>query len=139
MPRLVIRTYRPADEEGVLTLWRLAGLDRPWLNLRGEIEQKRRRDRRLFLVAEIAGLLVAAVMGAYDGRRGWVYHLAVDPGVRRQGIGRAVITELERRMAVMGVEKVNLQVRDDNQDACGFYERLGYVDDRVRSFGKRLA
>lgn len=42
-------------------------------------------------------------MGAYDGQRGWIDHLAVEPGMQRQGIGRILMAEAERRMARVGV------------------------------------
>jgi ribosomal protein S18 acetylase RimI-like enzyme len=109
-----LRRYRDADEQAVLALWERADINRPWLDLPAEISEKRKRDRSLFLVAVHAGSVVGSVMGAYDGRRGWVYHLATEPKQQRRGIGRALMAELERRMARLGVVKVNLQVRADN-------------------------
>ncbi len=141
MERLIpgVRTYRDEDEEAVLSLWRRAGIERPWLDLRAEIAEKRRRDRSLFLVAHHGPALLGAVMGAYDGRRGWVYHLAVEPVARRGGVGRRLMVELERRMRRQGVSKINLQVRADNQAVAGFYQHLGYSDEHLISFGKRLS
>jgi ribosomal protein S18 acetylase RimI-like enzyme len=133
-----IRTYRPSDEGPVVDLWRRAGIDRPWLNLNAEIAEKRRRDRSLFLVAEADGQTVGCVMGAYDGRRGWIYHLATDPARARQGIGRALVAAVEQRMRRLGIAKVNLQVRGDNLGEVGFYDRLGYVDDNLTSMSKWL-
>lgn len=133
-----LRTYRDGDEAAVLALWGATGIGRPWLDLPAEIREKRRRDRALFLVAVAAGRVVGAVMGAYDGRRGWVYHLAVEPVQQQAGLGRRLMDELERRMTRRGVEKVNLQVRADNRAVCGFYERLGYTDEHLVSFGKWL-
>jgi ribosomal protein S18 acetylase RimI-like enzyme len=133
-----IRTFKPSDAEPVVALWDRAGIARPWLDLRAEIEAKRRRDRSLFLVAEAAGKVVGAVMGAYDGRRGWVYHLAVDPQHRRHGLGRDLMRAVEERMSAIGVEKVNLQVRHDNLEVVAFYETLGYRDEQLTSMGKRL-
>lgn len=131
-----VRVYRDSDEEAVLSLWDRAGIGRPWLDLRAEIHEKRKRDRSLFLVAVDGALVVGAVMGAYDGRRGWVYHIAADPSLHRLGIGRALMEDLERRMLRAGVNKINLQVRADNGDVIGFYERLGYSDEHLTSMGK---
>lgn len=133
-----LRRYREADQAAVLDLWLRSGIGRPWLDLRAEISEKRRRDRSLFLVAARSARIVGVVMGAYDGRRGWVYHLAVAPERRGEGIGRALMGELERRMAQLGVVKVNLQVRHDNAEVLSFYEHLGYRDERLTSFGKWL-
>jgi len=133
-----VRRYRDGDESDVIALWERTGINRPWLDLRAEISEKRRRDRSLFLVAVDGVRLVGTVMGAYDGRRGWVYHLAVEPAYHGAGIGRRLMAELERKMAALGVSKINLQVRVDNASVIGFYERLGYVDEHLTSFGKRL-
>jgi ribosomal protein S18 acetylase RimI-like enzyme len=133
-----IRTFRPSDEPEVLALWEQAGIARPWLNLQDEIAEKRRRDRSLFLVAIEDQQIVGVVMGAYDGRRGWIYHLAVDPPLQQQGIGAALMHAVEARMARLGVRKINLQVRADNLQVCGFYEQIGYTDEHLTSFGKWL-
>lgn len=133
-----IRLYRNADEEAVLELWEQAGINRPWLDLKAEIAAKRRRDRSLFLVAAEAEEIVGAVMGAFDGRRGWVYHLAIQPNRQRRGIGASLMRELERRMQNLGITKINLQVRADNCGVIGFYERMGYKDERLTSFGKSI-
>lgn len=138
-PKPHIRSYRTNDEAAVLALWRRAGIDRRWLDLRAEIGEKRKRDRSLFLVAESSHAVVGAVMGAYDGRRGWVYHLAVEPERQRQGVGRLLMLALEQRMHRRGVTKINLQVRHDNLEVCAFYERLGYLDEHLVSFGKRIS
>lgn len=140
MPQPRIREYADSDEDAVLALWEAAGIGRPWLDLRAEIAQKLKRDRELFLVAEDAETraLVGAVMGAYDGRRGWVYHLAVQPDRQRQGLGRDLMAALEEAMLAAGVRKVNLQVRADNPRVVAFYEKLGYQDERLTSMGKRL-
>ena len=133
-----IRTFRKRDRDAVVALWEATSLARPWLNLHAEIREKLRRDRELFIVATQCGAIIGSVMGAYDGRRGWVYHLAVAPERQRQGIGNALMAELEARMARIGVIKVNLQVRTDNAAVEAFYLGLGYADDRVTSYGKWL-
>jgi ribosomal protein S18 acetylase RimI-like enzyme len=77
-------------------------------------------------------------MGGYDGHRGWVYSLAVDPANRRKGIGTALMRELERRLKNLGCPKLNLQILNHNMGVVAFYESLGYkVEERV-SMGKRF-
>jgi ribosomal protein S18 acetylase RimI-like enzyme len=77
-------------------------------------------------------------MAGYDGHRGWLYYLAVDPTCRRAGYGRAIADEAERLLRSAGCPKINLQVRTTNRDVIAFYERLGYTADEVVSLGKRL-
>ena len=135
---LTIRPFEDADESDVVSLWHVAGTTRPWNDPNAGLSQKRNVQRELFLVALVDGVLVATAMAGYDGHRGWVYSLAVRPEHRRHGHARALMGEVERRLAEIGCLKLNLQVRGDNADALSFYARLGYeVENRV-SLGKRL-
>jgi ribosomal protein S18 acetylase RimI-like enzyme len=89
-------------------------------------------------VGVIEGRVVATVMAGYEGHRGWINYLAVSPEQRSRGHGRRMMEEAERRLLALGCPKVNLQVRSTNQEAMGFYRRIGYAADEVVSFGKRL-
>ena len=73
-----------------------------------------------------------------DGHRGWVYYVAVDPSERRRGYGRLLMQHVEQALRGRGCAKLNLQVRPDNPEALGFYERLGYLREERVNFGKRL-
>jgi ribosomal protein S18 acetylase RimI-like enzyme len=102
------------------------------------IDRKLRVQRELFLVGEFQGDIVGTVIAGFDGYRGWVYHLAVRPGVRRRGFGRALMQEAEARLKALGCPKLNLQVRSSNGGVIAFYEQLGYsIEDRA-SLGKIL-
>ena len=95
-------------------------------------------QRELFLVGAVDGAVVATVMGGYDGHRGWINYLAVDPPRRRAGLGRALMAEVESRLRALGCPKINLQVRRANVEVAAFYAALGFGEDDVTSFGKRL-
>jgi ribosomal protein S18 acetylase RimI-like enzyme len=133
-----LREFADADEDAVVELWRRCGLTRPWNDPHEDVARKRRVQRELFLVGERDGRIVGSVMGGYDGHRGWVNYLAVDPALRRAGLGRALMAEVEARLRALGCPKLNLQVRNENTDALAFYERLGFSVDAVVSLGKRL-
>ena len=135
-----IRPYQDRDEAGVVALWSAVfPNDPPWNEPRAVIARLRRVPTTLFLVGTVDDRLVAAVIAGWDGHRGWIYHLAVTPELRRRGLGRRIMAEAERRLRTLGCQKINLQVRTENAVAVTFYERLGYaVEDRV-SLGKRLA
>ena len=91
----------------------------------------------LILVALSGDDVVGTTMAGYDGHRGWLYAVAVNPSHRGRGIGRELVAEAERRLAALGCEKINLQVRSGNPVEA-FYKRLGYaVEERV-SMGKML-
>lgn len=133
-----IRTFEPADEACVVALWTRCGLTRPWNDPRKDIARKRRVNPEWFLVAENRGQIVATVMAGYEGHRGWINYLAVDPEHRRSGTGRALMNEAERILRAAGCPKINLLVRRGNADALLFYQKLGFTPDDVVSLGKRL-
>lgn len=132
-----IRPFAEADTEAVVALWRRAGLTRPWNDPYQDITRKLAVQRELFLVAD-TDVVVGSAMFGYEGHRGWVNYLAVDPAHRGRGVGRALMAEGERLLRDLGCPKLNLQVRGDNTEAAAFYERLGYERGDVVSYGRRL-
>ena len=130
----------PADYPQVLALWENAG---PGIHVRRsdqpkEMEKKLQRDPDLFLVAEVDGQIIGAVLGGYDGRRGIVYHLAVAESFRQMGIGAELMKELERRMIDKGCIRCYLLVTKDNQNATHFYEQSGWEQMDLYIYGKDL-
>jgi len=121
-----VRAYRPTDHARVVRLWRDAGIRVGPSDSARELERTRRRDPDLFLVAEIRGRLVGAVLGRFDGRRGWINHLAVAPRHRRAGLGRYLVERVERRLLRKGCAKVNLHIERENQAVSAFYTSMGY-------------
>lgn len=121
-----IREFQLADYEAVIVLWDAAGIRISRSDDRAEIIHKLERDPDLFLVGLENDTLVAAVMGTYDGRRGWVYHLAIHPSHQGHGFGGAMIEELEERLRSKGCQKVNLLIELDNAPVQHFYKKLNY-------------
>ena len=126
------------DYEQVTALWRAAGLSLSLSDDVSGIEHKMKRDPELFIVAESAGRISGAVMGCYDGRRGWVNHLAVAPGQQRNGIGTMLVAELEARFRAIRCGKVNLLIEPDNNDVQRFYDGIGYTRDELIFMEKTL-
>jgi ribosomal protein S18 acetylase RimI-like enzyme len=136
---IIIRPFDEAhDEDAVVELWTRCGLVWAWNDPRRDIERKLTVQRELFLLACVGGVVVGTVMAGFEGHRGWINYVAVDPSARRRGIGRALMLHAERGLGALGCPKVNLQVRSANDEALGFYRRLGYVEDEVVCLGKRL-
>lgn len=135
---MTIRAYSPKDEDAAIKLWLKCNLTRPQNKPKLDIERKLKVDPELFLVGTVGGKVVATVMGGYDGHRGWVYYLGVDPAHQKKGLGRQMMAAIEKKLLVIGCPKINLQVREDNTVVVGFYKNIGYaVEDRV-SMGRRL-
>ncbi|MFG0252156.1 MAG: GNAT family acetyltransferase [Phycisphaerales bacterium JB038] len=137
-PGLQARPFDDADEAAVIALWRACDLVVPWNDPKADIERKRQVQRDLFLVGTLEGKIVACVMAGYEGHRGWINYLAVDPAHRRRGLGRLLMERAEDLLRQRGCPKINLQVREHNADVIAFYESLGYRNDHVVSLGKRL-
>lgn len=134
-----IREFTLADSDAVRSLWVAAGLKPSRSDTYEAMAKVATRNPGLALVAENEnGLIVGTVNGADDGRRGWVYRLAVHPEARKEGLGRRLVKELEGRLRAQGCEKLNLLVERDNPDAIAFWRRLGYLDDDVAFLGKWL-
>lgn len=133
-----IREFALTDYEAVKKLWKEAGLTLKPSDELPEIKKKLERDPDLFLVAEDQNQIVGAVIGSWDGRRGYIYHLAVDPSHQRQGLGLQLMQQVEKRLARRGATKVNLMVEPHNLQVTEFYERLGYQKDKVIMMAKFL-
>jgi ribosomal protein S18 acetylase RimI-like enzyme len=136
---LEIRPYVEADEAAVAKLWREVFADAPpWNHPETDIRRKLAVQRELFLVATLDSRLVGTAMAGYDGHRGWVYYVAVDPGWQRRGVGTALMNRVERQLALLGCPKLNLQVRASNEAVVSFYQKLGYAVEPRTSMGRQL-
>ena len=124
-----IREFRIAeDHASAIRLWETAGngVHVGPSDTAAEIEKKLQRDPDLFLVAEAEGRLVGTVIGGFDGRRGFIYHLAVLPEYRRRGVGGQLMDEVETRLRAKGCIRCYLLVMTDNHDALNYYEKRGW-------------
>ncbi|WP_093552850.1 GNAT family acetyltransferase [Pseudoduganella namucuonensis] len=135
---MLVRPYEESDQSRVIALWRDCGLTRPWNDPSKDIARKLNVQRELFLVGVVEGRLVATAMAGFDGHRGWINYLAVAPDHRAQGHASALMSHIEALLVEAGCPKINLQVRSSNAEAIEFYRRIGYAQDDVVSYGKRL-
>ncbi len=122
-----IRDCALSDYQQVAAVWRASGLSPRPSDTRWEVAKKLRRDQDLFLVACAGPRIVGSVIGGWDGRRCWVYRMAVHPEHQRQGIGTALMRELEARFQAKGSLAINLIYNSANQRADAFYRSLGYT------------
>lgn len=140
---VLVRPVTPADAEAVVALWRVvfpeyADPSHPQRSPAAAVARKLAFGDGLFWLAERGGRLVGTTMAGYDGHRGWLYSVGVHPEARGGGVARRLVAEAERALAALGCPKVNLQVFADNAPARAFWRGIGYAEDRVVSFGKRL-
>ncbi|MFZ0485748.1 MAG: GNAT family N-acetyltransferase, partial [Arenicellales bacterium] len=62
----------------------------------------------------------------------------VAPGLQGRGLGRALAERVETLLTKRGCPKINLLIRETNQEIIAFYQAMGYVRDESIALGKRL-
>ncbi len=128
-PQIVIREFSfPNDYDQTVTFWHgiEKGMNVGRSDTPEEIQKKLERDPDLFLLAEINHEIIGTVIGAFDGRRGMIYHLAVHRNYRGQGVGAMLLGEVEKRLQAKGCLKCLMHVLDDNTEAIQFYKNKGW-------------
>jgi ribosomal protein S18 acetylase RimI-like enzyme len=126
-----IRCFRLEDYDQVVNLWAQTGLRLSQSDSIEAIRHKLERDADLFLVAVEGTTIVGTVLGTYDGRRGWINHLAVAPQQQHQKLGTRLMQEVEHRLQQKGCAKINLFILPANAAVQTFYQRLGYQRDEM--------
>lgn len=134
----LIEPAREADRAAIVALWRACGLTRPWNDADADLALALDSPGSTVLVARAGEVVAGSIMVGFDGHRGWVYYLAVDPAARRGGIGRSLMTAAEQWLAARGCPKIQLMVRQDNEAALGFYQALGLEPQKVVTLGRFL-
>lgn len=138
-----LRSFAAEDYENIVDLWRSSGLTIKASDSLSELEKLCAFPPNRFLVAESYDesgpqRILGAVIGAFDGRRAWIYHPAVRTEARRCGIGTLLMREVESHLRAAGASKVNLLVEPENGKAAQFYKCLGYSEGRFLFFSREL-
>lgn len=130
------RRYMPEDRAALVALWQQVFPDDPPHNEPTRALDAKLAHDDLVFVAEDNGSIVGACMAGYDGHRGWLYALAVDPRRRRRGIGQGLVGVVMQALKQLGCIKLNLQIRADNHAVADFYRALGFDLEERLSMGR---
>ncbi|NIQ07232.1 MAG: GNAT family N-acetyltransferase [Candidatus Korarchaeota archaeon] len=122
-----IRELKMKDYEQVYELWSAAGIELKKSDERPGIQRMINRNPKTCLVGVKNGEIVAAVLGGFDGRRGFIHHMAVKPSHQGEGLGSKLLKELLMRFKKQRVIKLHLFVQKENKEVIGFYKDHGFV------------
>lgn len=124
-----IRIMTIADYDNVYALWLsckgmgLNNLD----DSREGIARFLKRNPDTCFVAEDGGNTVGVIIAGNDGRRGYIYHTAVNPEYRRKGIAKALVNAALETLRDLGINKTALVVFERNADGNAFWEKMGFT------------
>ena len=116
------------DYAAALALWqRCEGIGIGAGDTREGIAQFLARNPGLSLVAEAPGQIIGTALSGHDGRRGFIYHLAVDSAHRQKGLGRRLVEACLEQLRARGLPKTHIVVYANNHQGQEFWLKLGWM------------
>jgi ribosomal protein S18 acetylase RimI-like enzyme len=126
---LSITAMKPDDYDLVLALWRnTKGVGLAQSDSRDSVIGFLNRNPGLSLVALQGQEIIAAVLCGHDGRRGYLYHLAVAEEHRGKGLGKALVETCLSKLSQAGILKATIFVYSENAAGQQFWQRVGWKD-----------
>lgn len=140
-PLIFTRSFTPSDYDAVVQLWETTeGVEVAEGDDRDTIGRYLKRNPNLSRLAVIDSRIVAAVLCGHDGRRGFIYHLAVHVDHRGKGIGQRLVDECVAGLRACGLERALILVAKDNPSGRDFWEARGFEEiSGAAAFGLDLA
>jgi ribosomal protein S18 acetylase RimI-like enzyme len=127
MAGVTTREFAIADYESAIALWNgVEGVEICEGDSREEISDYLKRNPGLSRVAEANGKIVGVALCGHDGRRGWIYHLAVAQDYRRQKVGQRLLDDCVGGLREAGVQRAIILVAGDNPAGHQFWIRHGW-------------
>ena len=124
-----IRKMAIDDYDEVYALWMsCAGMGLNNLDdSREGIDKFLRRNPDTCFVAEYDNQIVGVIIVGNDGRRGYIYHTAVNPQYRKRGIARQLVETAMQALKQCGINKAALVVFEKNENGNAFWEKIGFT------------
>ena len=138
MNKYNITIFEDKHRAQVIDLWEKCNLIKSWNDPNKDIDRKLKVNDSLFLIVEFNKVIIGSAMIGYDGHRGSLYYLAVDPKHQRKGVGEMLMKEIEKRLIEVGCPKINIFIRNSNIEVKEFYQSINYEEQNCLVYGKRL-
>ncbi|HIZ55848.1 MAG TPA: GNAT family N-acetyltransferase [Firmicutes bacterium] len=125
-----IRKMNITDYDAVYRLWMSCtgmGLNNLDDSQEGIAKFLERNPDTCFVALNDNQHIIGVIMAGNDGRRGYIYHTAVHPDFRKQGIARMLVQKTIDALDRCGIHKVALVVFDKNTHGNLFWERMGFT------------
>jgi len=135
-----IRKLTIDDYNDLIRVWADAGLPYRPLGRDGKdsIAKEMRRSDTAFIGLFEGDRLVAVGLATYDGRKGWINRVAVDPDFRKQGLAGEITRECEAFLERQGADIIACLIEDYNLPSMALFQKLGYLySEDVLYFSKR--
>ena len=117
------------DYEAAVELWkRVEGVEIAEGDDRKGVAQFLTRNAGLSRVAIDRPKIVGIAFCGQDGRRGYIYHLAVDPNYRGRGLGKRLVDECLVGLRRLGLKRANIMVATDNPRGREFWSKCGWEE-----------
>ena len=123
------RRFVMSDYDDAIALWNgVDGVEICEGDSREEIAEYLKRNPGLSHVAETEGKIVGVALCGHDGRRGWIYHLAVASSHRRHKVGQKLLDACVNGLRAAGLKRAIILVAGDNPAGHEFWLRNGWED-----------
>jgi ribosomal protein S18 acetylase RimI-like enzyme len=126
------RSGLTSDADAVLALWARSGAEPSHTDTPRSLAALVAHDAGALIVAESEGVLAGSVIAAWDGWRGSIYRLVVDPSHRRQGLAGQLLERAEFRLSRAGALRLQAVVVESEPLATGFWDATGWERQRER-------
>jgi N-acetylglutamate synthase len=124
----MIGSFDITDYEEVFALWRRCeGIGLSDSDSKNAITAYLERNPETSFVAKAGGQIVGAILSGHDGRRGYIYHLAVDVHWRRQGIARQLVEKCLGALRTCGIRKTHIFIFTQNESGIAFWKSVGWT------------
>src|SRR3954464_10360665 len=126
---ITTREFLIEDYDRAVALWNaVEGVEICEGDSRAEVANYLRRNPGLSRVAEEGETMAGAVLCGHDGRRGFIYHLAVAGAFRGRGVGKMLLGDCVRGLGEAGIHRAIILVAGDNSMGHEFWLRNGWED-----------